>query len=59
MLRIVVDRGRVTLTGSVPSNVDRTLIGHIARDTMAFKVDNRLELDSEREKEERKPGSSD
>lgn len=58
-VRIVVDRGRVTLTGSVPSNVDRTLIGHIARDTMAFKVDNRLELDSEREKEERKPGSSD
>ena len=58
-VRIVVDRGRVTLTGSVPSNVDRVMIGHIARDTMAFKVDNRLELDSEREKEERKSGSSD
>jgi osmotically-inducible protein OsmY len=57
-VRIVVDRGRVTLTGSVPSNVDRTLIGHMARDTMAFKVDNRLEIDSEREKEKR-GGSTD
>jgi osmotically-inducible protein OsmY len=57
-VRIVVDRGRVTLTGSVPSNVDRVMIGHIARDTMAFKVDNRLEIDSEREKEQR-GGSSD
>jgi len=57
-VRIVVDRGRVTLTGSVPSNVDRVMIGHIARDTMAFKVDNRLEIDSEREKEQRS-GSSD
>lgn len=57
-VRIVVDRGRVTLTGSVPSNVDRVMIGHIARDTMAFKVDNRLEVDSEREKEPR-AGSTD
>jgi osmotically-inducible protein OsmY len=56
-VRIVVDRGRVTLTGSVPSNVDRVMIGHIARDTMAFKVDNRLEIDSERDKE--RSGSSD
>lgn len=57
-VRIVVDRGRVTLTGSVPSNVDRVMIGHIARDTMAFKVDNRLEVDSERDKE-RRSGSTD
>jgi len=52
-VRIVVDRGRVTLTGSVPSNVDRVMIGHIARNTSAFKVDNRIEVDSEREKEAR------
>ena len=57
-VRIVVDRGRVTLTGSVPSNVDRVMLGHIARDTMAFKVDNRLEIDSERDKEAR-GGSTD
>jgi osmotically-inducible protein OsmY len=57
-VRIVVDRGRVTLAGSVPSNVDRVMLGHIARDTMAFKVDNRLEVDSERRKEHRS-GSTD
>jgi osmotically-inducible protein OsmY len=52
-VRIVVDRGRVTLTGSVPSNVDRVMLGHIARDTSAFKVDNRVVVDSERDKEAR------
>lgn len=57
-VRIVVDHGRVTLTGSVPSNVDRVMLGHIARNTMAFKVDNRLEIDSERDKEAR-GGSTD
>jgi len=57
-VRIVVDRGRVTLTGSVPSNVDRVMIGHIARNTSAFKVDNRIEVDSERDKEHRS-GTSD
>jgi osmotically-inducible protein OsmY len=57
-VRIVVDRGRVTLTGSVPSNVDRVMLGHIARNTSAFKVENRLEVDSEREKETR-GGSTD
>jgi osmotically-inducible protein OsmY len=57
-VRIVVDRGRVTLTGSVPSNVDRVMLGHIARNTMAFKVDNRLQIDSERDREAR-GGSTD
>ena len=57
-VRIVVDRGRVTLTGSVPSNVDRVMLGHIARNTSAFKVENRLEVDSEREREAR-GGSTD
>jgi osmotically-inducible protein OsmY len=52
-VRIVVDRGRVTLTGNVPSNVDRVMIGHIARNTSAFKVDNRVVVDSERDKEAR------
>lgn len=57
-VRIVVDRGRVTLTGSVPSNVDRVMIGHIARGTSAFKVDNQVIVDSEREKERRRGGGS-
>src|SRR5262245_43144582 len=57
-VRIVVDRGRVTLTGSVPSNVDRVMLGHIARNTFAFKVDNLLQVDSERDKEAR-GGSTD
>lgn len=57
-VRIVVDRGRVTLTGSVPSNVDRVMLGHIARSTSAFRVDNLLQVDSEREKEAR-GGSTD
>lgn len=57
-VRIVVDRGRVTLTGSVPSNVDRVMLGHIARNTLAFKVDNQVQVDSERDKE-RRSGSSD
>lgn len=57
-VRIVVDRGRVTLTGSVPSNVDRMLLGNIARNTLAFQVDNQVVVDSERVKEAKR-GSTD
>jgi osmotically-inducible protein OsmY len=53
-IRIVVDRGRVTLTGYVASPVDRALIGHIARGLPAFAVDNRLKVEGEAEEE---PGS--
>ena len=46
-VHIVVDRGRVTLTGSVASRLERTLLGHLARQTMAFEVDNRLQVEGE------------
>jgi hyperosmotically inducible protein len=46
-IRIVVDQGRVTLTGVVGSAVERQLVGHIARATLAFAVDNQVKLESE------------
>jgi osmotically-inducible protein OsmY len=46
-VRIVVDKGKVTLTGYVNSNVERQVIGNIARGTLAFDVDNRIQLDGE------------
>src|SRR4029434_7397688 len=52
-VRIVVDRGRVTLTGVVPSKVDQVMLGHIARSTSAFRVDNRLQVERERDREAR------
>jgi len=46
-IRIIVDRGRVTLTGVVGSAVEQQLLGHIARGTLAFAVDNQVKLESE------------
>ena len=48
-VRIVVENGHVTLTGYVNGQVDRQMIGAIARGTLAFSVDNQLKLDSEAE----------
>jgi len=53
-IRIVVDRGRVTLTGYVNSNVERALIDSIARQSLAFDVKNQLKVDGEDEKEPKK-----
>jgi osmotically-inducible protein OsmY len=50
-VRIVVARGRVTLSGVVNSRVDQMLMGIIARETMAFGVDNQLVVEGERDKE--------
>jgi len=47
-VRIIVDRGRVTLTGYVGSAVEQQLLGHIARGTLSFGVDNQVKLESER-----------
>jgi osmotically-inducible protein OsmY len=47
-VRIIVDRGRVTLTGYIGSAVEQQLLGHIARGTLAFAVDNQVKLESER-----------
>jgi osmotically-inducible protein OsmY len=46
-IRIVVDRGRITLTGVVGSAVEQQLVGHIARGTLAFGVDNQVKLESD------------
>ena len=55
-VRIVVDRGRVTLTGFVTSAVERQVLGQIARGTLAFGVDNQVKLESEQAAEPaRKP----
>ena len=53
-IRIVVDRGRVTLTGYVGSNVERALVDSIARQSLAFDVKNELKVDGEDTKEPKK-----
>jgi osmotically-inducible protein OsmY len=53
-IRIVVDGGRVTLTGYVSSAVEQQLLGNIARGTLAFAVDNQVKLESERSAEPKK-----
>lgn len=50
-IRIIVDRGRVTLTGYVPSRVEQVVVGHIARSSLAFAVDNRVQVDGDTPKE--------
>ena len=51
-VRIIVENGRVTLTGYVGSPLEQSVLGHIARSTLAFSVDNQVHLESERAKEE-------
>lgn len=46
-IRIIVDQGRITLTGILGSAVERQVVGHIARGTLAFAVDNQIKLESE------------
>jgi osmotically-inducible protein OsmY len=53
-IRIVVDRGRVTLTGYVTSNVERALIDSIARQSLAFDVKNEIKVDGEDTREKKK-----
>ena len=50
-IRIVVENGNVTLTGIVNSRVEQVRLGMIARGTSAFKVENAVEVESERTKE--------
>jgi osmotically-inducible protein OsmY len=57
-VRIVVDNGRVTLTGWVNSNVDRQLLGNIANSTLAFKVDNRIKVDGEPPEQDQPKGKT-
>ncbi len=57
-IRIVVENGRVTLTGVVGSAVEQVKLGMIARGTLAFRVDNQVEVESERPKEPQKTAQS-
>jgi osmotically-inducible protein OsmY len=51
-VRILVENGRVTLTGYVGTVLEQSVLGHIARGTLAFSVDNQVRLDGDRHKEE-------
>jgi hyperosmotically inducible protein len=46
-IHIIVERGRVTLTGVVQSNVDRMLARSLATNFAAFSVTNNLKTDAE------------
>jgi hyperosmotically inducible protein len=46
-IHIIVDNGRVTLTGVVSTNVERALAGSLANSSDAFSVENRLKTDAE------------
>jgi len=51
-VRVFVDRGRVTLAGSVGSEVERVAVGMLARGTLAFTVNNQVKIEGEAEREE-------
>jgi len=53
-IRILVDRGRITLAGAVASPVEQAILGHIARGMLSFGVDNRLVVDGDPPKADRK-----
>jgi osmotically-inducible protein OsmY len=54
-VRVFVERGRVTLAGTVGSNVEKVTAGAIASGTLAFAVNNQLVVESEaRQSEDRK-----
>jgi osmotically-inducible protein OsmY len=54
-VRVYVNRGRVTLAGTVGSVVERTAVDLIARGTLAFAVDNQVKVErEERQQEDRK-----
>lgn len=50
-VRIVVARGRVTLVGTAASNVDKMMLGIIAREIAPFGVDNQLVVAGQERKE--------
>ena len=50
-IHIVVENGNITLTGLVNSRVEKVALESIARGTLAFKVDNQVQVESEINKE--------
>jgi osmotically-inducible protein OsmY len=57
-IRILVDRGNVTLAGWVGSPVEKAILDSIARSTPSFTVENRLHVDGEVPAEDRENESS-
>ena len=52
-IRIVVEDGKVTLTGYVRSHVEQVMLGHIARGTLAFGVENKVQVEGATPAEDR------
>jgi hyperosmotically inducible protein len=50
-IHIVVENGNITLTGVVNSRVEKAALESIARGTLAFRVDNQVQVESDIEKE--------
>jgi hyperosmotically inducible protein len=50
-IHIIVENGNITLTGLVNSQVEKAVLGSIARGTLAFRVDNLVQIESELHKE--------
>ena len=57
-IRILVDRGNVTLAGWVSSPVEKAVLGTIALSTPSFKVSNELHVDGEVPEEDSKEEST-
>ena len=51
-VRVFVHRGRVTLVGTVGSQVEQVAVGTIARGTLAFAVSNQVRVEGDRAREE-------
>jgi osmotically-inducible protein OsmY len=50
-IHIVVENGNITLTGLVNSRVEKVALESIARGTLAFRVDNQVQVESDLNKE--------
>jgi osmotically-inducible protein OsmY len=51
-VRVFVNRGRVTLAGLVGSAVEQTAVGMIARGTLAFSVNNQVQIEGDKARKE-------
>jgi osmotically-inducible protein OsmY len=56
-VRILVDRGKVTLEGTLSSAVERTLVEHRARGTLNFGVENRIQLEGSKPEPKPEPAT--
>jgi len=56
-IHIIVENGNITLTGLVNSQVEKVALESIARGTLAFKVDNQVQVESDLNKEPSKAPS--